>query len=263
MSDAPPAPLEQPTGLSFQSRITSVSEAAMPSSIAILGKYKVGKTTLAASAARIKSFMESGKKVLILEAETGTASIAEDYPEVEQFKLTTAAGLQRAVDELTTVPHDYGIIIIDTMDKFQTLASDAFLAGAGDDTRSAYGKLKKWTSDIVWKLHKADFLVIFLFHEDDVKNNKGNTTTTFKVIGSAKTDLGQVFDIIARLSVVTSEAGENKRVLQLGPATGEETGSRYEKKLPNSMEDPTMDKLFDLIKAKKPVDTTPTTESKE
>lgn len=255
---APQAELAVPSGLSFQSIITSVSVASRPQSIAILGKYKVGKTTLAASSCRIPSFMGTGKKVLIMEAESGTASIAEDYPEVEQAKFTNANGFGRAVEELTTVPHDYGIVVIDTFDKFQGYATDAYLAASPGDTRAAYGQVKRWTSEIAWKLHKAPFLVIFLFHEEDIKDNKGGTTTTFSVVGSAKKDLGQIFDVIARLSVVTNDAGDHERVLQLGPATGEETGSRYEKKLPNSMVNPTMAKLFELIE-KKSDDTTPTT----
>lgn len=257
MAEENAAPLPPVEGLAFQSIITPVSTARRPNSIAILGKFKVGKTTLAASACRIPSLVAAKKKVLILEAERGTASIAEQYPEVDQAPITTFLGLNMAVEELCTKQHDYGVVIIDTFDKFQELAADYHLAATPGDTRAAYGRVKQWTEAITWKLHNAGFMVIFLFHETDDKNEKtAVTTTTFSMIGGAKDKLGQVFDIIGRLTVETDDDGKNVRMLQLSPATGMVTGSRYESKLPSVMDDPTIPKIMELIEGT----TTTTTE---
>lgn len=260
MAEENAAPLPPVEGLAFQSIITSVSKAKRPNSIAILGKFKVGKTTLAASASRIPSLVAAEKQVLILEAERGTASIAEEYPEVDQAPITTFQGLNMAIEELCTKQHPYGVVVIDTFDKFQELAVDYHLAATPNDTRAAYGRVKVWTEAITWKLHNAPFLVIFLFHETDDKNEKtAVTTTTFSLVGSAKDKLGQVFDIISRLTVETDEDGNNVRMLQLSPATGMVTGSRYESKLPSVMPHPTIPKIFELIEAP----TTNTTDKKE
>lgn len=251
MTDPSPAPSSPPPvpGLLFQQQVKSVSTTLMPQSIAIMGVFKVGKTTLAASAARIKRFMASNKKVLILEAEAGTASIAEDYPEVEMFSIGTFGGFNKAIDELLTKQHDYGICIIDTFDAFADYGVSHFVDGK-DDTRAGYGHLKKWLEELVWRLHKSPILFIFLFHEETEKDEKtGVRYTTFKLPGSAKKEVGKIFDIIGRLEIKDDSNGVAHRYLQLGPATGVSTGSRYERKLPNSMVDPTMDQIYDLILA--------------
>lgn len=245
---APPAPPALP-GLSFLDRVTDVSDADRANSIAILGMFKVGKTTLAASIARVMSYVSDPSQVLILESESGTASIAKHYKGVQQFTLTTANGFNRTVDELTTRPHDFKVVIVDTFDKFQEAQTDLELAISPGDTRAAYGRVKKWTKDTAWKLHKAPFLVIFLFHEEPDKQENGKVIITYKLVGSAKTDLGQVFDGIFRLSVEQSADGEMQRVLQIGPSNATVTGSRWENELPNSMINPTMAKIFDLIEA--------------
>lgn len=261
MTNTPQVPLQQPSGLSFQSMIKPVEGTEMPKSMAIMGVYKVGKTSLAASAARIKRFQASGREVLILEAESGTASIAEDYPEVQMFSLTTHAGFQRAIDELLTQEHNYGILVIDTFDKFVEYAVHYFIDGA-PDTRKAWGYLKDWIVDTTWRLHKSNIFTIFLFHEESERDEvTGQRFTTFKLPGGAKKDLGQIYDIISRLDIRMDDGGEPKRYLQLGPAVGQVTGSRYERKLPNAMVDPTMDQIFDLIAARRPVDTPVTTDN--
>lgn len=262
-----PDPLPQKTDLpaietlSFQEIIKPVGDAGKPSSFGIIGKFKVGKTTLGATASKIPSFERSGKKMLIMEAEKGTAAIAEEFPTIDQAPFSTFSGFNRAVDELCTRKHDYGIVMIDTFDRFQEMAAAAYLQQFSADTRAAYGLVKQWTNEVVWKLHKANFFVIFLFHEtDDKKEGATTSTTTFKLAGSAKDDLGQIFDLIGRLTVETNEDGENERVLQVGPGTGMVTGSRWEKKLPNKVRNPTLPMIFDMIEAKSaPVDDTATT----
>lgn len=256
--------LPQPEGLSFQNHIKKVASTGRPNSIAIIGTFKAGKTTLAASAVEIPALKASGKEVLILESETGTASIADDYPDVNLFSITTAGGFNRAVNELLTRPHNYGVVIFDTMDKFQEYVIASEVDGASD-TRAGWAIVKRWVTETTWRLHKSGMLAIFLYHEDDVKNERsGEVKTSFKLQGNAKKDLGQIFDIIARLDVRRGEDGEYHRYLQLGPAEGQITGSRYERKLPNVMIDPTMAKIFELLEGpnKSATPTTPT-ENKE
>lgn len=251
MTIAPPsteAELPPVSGLSFQNKITPVSGTLRPQSIALLGKHKTGKTSLAASMSEVKSLVKSGKKVLILESESGTASIAEDFPNVDMFKLATFNGLRRTCTELLTEDHPYGVVVFDTADKFQEYAVGYHVDGAAN-TQAGWGEVKKWLNTLIWDFHKSNILAIFIFHEQDEKNEKtGAVLTTFKLQGSSKNDIGQIFDIIGRLDVRQFEDAPH-RFLQLGPAEGQVTGSRYESKLPNLMMDPTFDKIFDLILA--------------
>ena len=235
--------------LAFEDYIEDVSDIANAGSIALLGMFKVGKTTLAATIAGVKSIVDSNDQVLILESESGTASIKRDFPGIRLMKLSNIVGFNRAVNELITKRHKYRVVIVDTYDKFQGYEVDYELALTPNDTRASYGRVKKWTVDTAWALHKAPFLVIFLFHETSEKDNTGKVNVTYKLAGSAGEDLGQVFDMIARLTVVTNPDGETQRVLQIGPAEGVSTGSRWEQELPNSMINPTMPKIFDLIEA--------------
>lgn len=255
----PPTPstevLPPVNGLSFKNRVKKVEGTARPKSICIYGFYKTGKTTLAASISEVPYFKKSGKEVLILEAESGTASIADDYPNVDMFELTSVIGLNRAVDELLTKEHNYGVVIFDTLDRFQEWAVSHFVDGAVD-TRAAWAEVKEWTNSLVWRLHRAGIIAIFLFHEAEQKKEKAKESLMgLKLQGSSKDDLGQIFDIIGRLTVRRNEEGEFHRILQLGPQEGQITGNRYEKKLPNEMVDPTMTKIFELIMA--PKNTTP------
>ena len=253
----PPGPLEKPVKLGLSFTPTPVSAVAgVLNSAAIIGGDKSGKTTLGGSASAIPALIAANKKTLILTSETGSASIADDYPLAEQFHLTNKLGFDKAVDELMTRDHSYGVVVIDTYDKFQSYASEWFLANYGSDTRYAYGLLKKWTLETAWKLHKAPFTVIFLFHSETVKDDRnGALSESFKLIGSAGDEIGEVFDLIGFLTVEDDAEGNAQRVLQLGPKVGVKAGNRWEKKLPRKMVNATMAEIISIIRTPNP--TTP------
>jgi len=242
---APPA-LPPVLGLSFTP--TPVAGSGRPKSFAIIGKSKAGKTRLGGSSSEIRGMVAAGKKTLILENEAGTASIANEFPRAEQFAFTNHLGFMRAINELLTVKHDYGTIVLDTFDKFQEYAETYYLSLYPSDTRKAYGELKKWTLQIADALHKAPFFVIFLFHSTDNRDEKtGVVTTTFKLVGSAGDTIGQTFDLIAHLTVEDGPDGLPQRVLQLGPKTNHVSGNRWESVLPNKMVNATIPLIFDII----------------
>lgn len=261
MTDLPPmdpneAPLPQPAaipqGLSFQEHIVPVSTASRPNSMAFLGKFKSGKTTLAASAYDIAGLRAAEKDVLILEAETGTASIAEMYPNVQQVSIPNINAFDSAVYELGAVPHNYGVVIVDTFDKFQEMKVEQALRLGAANTQAAWGDVKTWTIDTAWAMHKAPYLAIFLFHEVTEKNDQSaKWETSFAIQGGAKPKLGQVFDLIGHLTVRTDANGNSVRTLQVGPQTGNVTGSRYESALPSAIDNPTIPSIFDMIEAHK------------
>lgn len=258
----PPPP---PRGLSFAPQ--RVEATGNPNSMAILARPKAGKTTFAASASEIPRLKAAGKKVLILEAERGTASVARSYPNAEFVRVPDFLTYDRYVKELLTVPHDYGVVVTDTFDKIQGMAESHFLAIGGNDSRAAYGKLKIWASEVLWALHEAQFLSIALFHEDYREVGSSNSMeTTFKLVGSAGKDIGQIFDLIGHMSIENDEKGDPQRVLQIGPKGGLPTGNRWEDVLPNRMINGSLPEIYRILdEAHAPKAETPatTTTSKE
>lgn len=266
MSDVPPLAEGEPqlpampAELSFglDSMIEEVGTFERPSTIAILGRYKSGKSVLAASAYEISGLRAAGKDVLFIEAEKGTSSIGEFYPKVKKFPLPGQQGpfamfqaFEYAMNELLTKPHNYGVVVIDTFDKVQEAAVEWFLAQNAGDTRSGYREVKTWTNKVAWNFHYARFLVIFLVHETDNKDERsGLWKNDFALAGSAKDTIGQVFDIIGQLTAKTDPAtGKTIRTLQVGIKEGTVTGNRYESKLPSSIDNPTLPQIFEMLEA--------------
>lgn len=268
MSDVPPLdpaesgqlqmPSEVPIGLSFAGMIEEVGTFERPNSICILGKYKSGKSVLAASSYAIPGLRKAEKDVLIIEAERGTASIGEFYPKVKKVPLPAEQGswamlaaFEQVKSELLTKPHNFGVVIIDTFDKIQEAKVDVALAANAGNTQAGWGEVKTWTNKTAWDFHYAPFLVIFLIHETENKDERSALwKTDFALAGGAKDKLGQVFDIIGHLTAKTDPAsGKTVRVLQVGVKEGNVTGNRYESKLPPSIENPSLPAIFEMIEA--------------
>lgn len=254
MTNLPPVP-----GLAFATKKTV--ETGFPNSFAILGRDKSGKTRLGASAYDIPMLRGANKDVLIIEGEQGTASVAEFYPNVDLVKVRAFEdfqvqpseeypngimyGVASVLSQLLTQPHNYGVVVIDTYDKMQQYAIDYYLRVGASNTQQAWGQVKTWTLSTAWALHNSPILVIFLFHEDMVKDEaSGRLVHSYKLSGAAGDTIGEVFDVIAHLEVQETSPGNIVRALQLGPKPGYPTGNRYESKLPAKLENATMSDIF-------------------
>lgn len=254
--DLPPVP-----GLSFENLIESVADTGRPQSMCILGVPKVGKTTLAASAYDIPALREASKDVLIIAAEKGTTSIARHYPHVKVVFVPHLVAFQTVLNELLTKPHNYGVIIIDTLDRLQEKAVEHFLAVGAANTQAAWGEVKKWTIGTVTRVHESPMLGIFLVHTKEEKDARsGKWKTEYALQGSASEKIGQEFDLIGHLSIRTDGDGKAVRTLQVGPTEGGITGSRWENELPPAIDNPTMSMLFEYIDG---TATTSTTDTKD
>lgn len=251
----PPVP-----GLSFQSRVQKVADTGRPNSMCILGVPKVGKTTLAASAYDIPGLRAAGKGVLILAAEKGTTSIARHYPDVDVLFIPNHMAMLEVIAELLTKPHNYGVVIVDTLDRMQEKAVEHLLAVGAANTQAAWGEVKKWTIGLVTQLHESPMLGIFLVHTKEEKDARsGKWKTEYALQGSASEKIGQEFDLIGHLTIRTDGDGKAVRSLQVGPTEGGITGSRWEKELPPAMDNPTMTMIFDYIEGKTPATTSTNT----
>lgn len=244
-------------GLSFAAQIQKVAQTGRPQSMCFLGVPKVGKTTLAASAYDIPGLRQAGKGVLILAAEKGTTSIAKHYPDVDVVFIPNHVALLTVINELLTKPHNYGVIVVDTLDRLQEKAVEHMLAIGAANTQAAWGEVKKWTIGFVQALHESPMMGIFLVHTKEEKNDRtGVWKIDYALQGSAKEKIGQEFDLIGHLTIRTDTEGNAVRTLQVGPTEGGITGSRWERELPATIDNPTMPMIFEYIEGKTTTTTT-------
>lgn len=249
-------------GLSFAGQIQKVAETGRPQSMCFLGVPKSGKTTLAASAYAIPGLRAAGKGVLILAGEKGTTSIAKHYPDVDVVFIPNHAALMMVVEELLTKPHNYGVLVIDTLDRLQENAVDHYLAIGAANTQAAWGDVKKWTIGFVKRIHESPMMGLFLVHTKEEKNDRtGIWKTDYALQGGARDKIGQEFDLIGHLTVRTDAEGKPVRTLQVGPTEGGITGSRWENELPAALDNPTMPMIFEYIEGKTPATSDTTKEN--
>ncbi len=235
-------------GLSFENLIQTVASTGRPQSMCILGVPKVGKTTFAASVYDVPGLRKAGKDVLIIAAEKGTTSIARHYPNVKVVFVPNHGAFQQVVSELLTKPHNFGALVFDTLDRIQENAVDYFLQVGAANTQAAWGDVKKWTIKLVQSIHESPMLGIFLVHTKEEKDERsGKWKTDYALQGSAKDKIGQEFDLIGHMTIRTDSEGKPVRALQVGPTEGGITGSRYERELPNVIDNPTLPMIFEYI----------------
>lgn len=241
------------SSLSFEDKIEDVGDTGKPNSMCILGVPKVGKTTLAASAYEIPGLRAAGKDVLIIAAEKGTTSIAKHYPHVKVVHVPHHLAFKQVLDELLTKPHNFGVIIIDTLDRLQEKAVEHLLAVGAANTQAAWGDVKAWTLETVTRIHESPMLGIFLVHTKEEKDARnGKWKTQYALQGSATEKIGQEFDLIGNLTIRTDAEGRAVRTLQVGPTEGGITGSRWENELPAAIDNPTMPMIFEYIEGTAP-----------
>ncbi|ANS02935.1 hypothetical protein [uncultured Mediterranean phage uvDeep-CGR0-AD1-C123] len=106
-------------------------QVMLPPRIGIYGPPGVGKTTFAAGA---------GDKCIFIPTEEGA-----DVVGVDRFPLCQSVGdVMSALDQLAKEKHDYSVVVIDSLDWFETLAWDQACQDAGvksiEEIGGGYGK---------------------------------------------------------------------------------------------------------------------------
>ena len=241
--------------------IKKAAAVGTPKSILIYGLAKRGKSVMAASIVDVPGF----ERTLLVDVEGGSASISAWHPNVdvieagthERFNAIIEALLSgKLVEPSTGLP--YQAVIIDTLDKAQERALEVFdkdprgIVNGKRDGFFKWAAVKAWTTKIGDLLHMADFLTIFVAHqEDDKDETTGAVTTTVMLQGKSRFTFPSTPDIIGHFKVleVKGEDGKKamKRAIDFKMDNKFISGQRYADKLDGVFVEPTFVRIFEKI----------------
>lgn len=241
--------------------IVKAETLAKPNSILIYGPPGKGKTVFGGSIVDVPGY----ERVLVVDTEGSSVALGPWYPEADVIKTPTAAAFTKVIEALLNGKlvepesgEPYQAVIIDTLDKAQERQLDVYAnapesrtKGGEENTFFKWSAIKTWTSKIADYLHQADFLTIFIMHEDlDVDETTGKRTTTVMLSGKSQQIFPSVPDIVAYFNIMkVEEDGQkvNKRVADFRPSDKLVAKQRFADKLDGAIPDPTMELVFRKI----------------
>lgn len=252
---------------SFLNDIAPVEGFADPNSIMIHSEPGKGKTFSMGEVIKVPGL----ETMIVLDVDNGTKVFAND-PEVMQ---AVRDGRIKIIKIDKTQPdafikadtyfweivnaNGYGfkVVGLDTADVFQELAVDFFLAntwnenGTALDTRKAYGEIAKWTSKFLWALHNnTNFLGVTLVHTKTEEEKKTKVSTIKpKFAGSVRDSAAGIPDIVIHLTKEENEDGSVNIVADMSGVGDVVSKQRYSAFLPPRMENFSLPKLYELIRA--------------
>lgn len=241
--------------------IVKAETLATPNSILIYGPPGKGKTVFAGSIVDVPGF----ERALVIDTEGSTVALGPWYPEVDVIKAPTAKRFTEIAEALLNgklvepksgLP--YQVVIIDTLDKAQERQLEVFdkdpagITAKGErDGFYKWAAIKTWTSKMADYFHQADFLTIFVMHEDkDKDESTGKVTTTVMLSGKSQLIFPSVPDIIAYFNVLKVEEDGAKRDARTADFRASEklvAKQRFADKLDGIVLDPSMEKVFRKI----------------
>lgn len=244
--------------------IVKATTLTKPNSILLYGPPGKGKSVMAASICRVPGY----ERALIIDVEGSSVSVPRWYPEVDIKRITKADDFTKFLSALlngkVVQPSSglpYQAVIIDTFDKAQERQLDLFANSVEAKTKNGeentffkWGAIKTWTSKIADYLHQADFLTIFVMHEDVDKNEQtGKTTTTVMLQGKSQQNFPSVPDIIGYFNI-TNVVNEDKtksavRTVDFRASDKLVAKQRFAGSLDGIISEPTFTKVFDRINA--------------
>lgn len=229
------------------------TKATTKFSTIIYGRMKVGKSFLAASC----SIVEGMFPVLWIAAEDGTASFADEFPDIDVFRPKTAQQVVELVDTLIDNPTKYKTIVLDTGGAFQDMIKRDYIKAKKSMDFEGWGKVADALTGIINNLHYySPYNTIFLFHTEKLKDDTlGNVMLMPYMLGKkAIQDIPPIVDNIFYLAKVEGEDGTPVRVLQTTGTSRIDAGGRFEKKIPAQIVNPTFADIYGhLTKAAKEV----------
>lgn len=221
--------------------IASIKKPRKPSeklSALIYGQPGVGKTRLAGSMVEV---VPEGKKVLLLDFESGSSVLSLSYPDVDVIEPEDWGQAVDVINYLVNEEHDYDTVIFDTAGEAQ------FYIMAESDDSNPYAKWNDaWEqlTKAVNKLHKSKLNVVVTAHAVKERSEFDGTKMIMPYFQGNKSiqELPKVFDVIGFLYAETDNNGEDVRYLELGATTDTMTKDRFGA-YPKVVENPTFKKL--------------------
>lgn len=220
--------------------------AATKFSTIIYGRMKVGKSYLAASCSEVEGMFP----VLWIACEDGTASFADDFPDIDVFRPETAQQVVDVVDKLIDNPTKYRTVVFDTGGAFQEMVKRDYIKAKKSMDFEGWGKVADALTGIINNLHYySPYNSIFLFHTEKLKDDTlGSVMHMPYMLGNkAIKDIPPIVDNIFYLAKVEGEDGQPVRVLQTTGTSRVDAGGRFEKKIPAQIVDPTFSDIYGYL----------------
>jgi hypothetical protein len=245
--------------------IVKAATLTTPNSIMVYGPAGKGKTVFAGSICRVPGF----ERTLVLDVEGSAVALHKFYPEVDVKQIRSAAEFSKIVEALLNgklVERESGLpyqaVIIDTFDKAFERQLDVFAVSPErlnekgvENTYFKWAAIKSWTGKVADYLHYADFLTIFILHDDVDTDEKTNKTVTGVLLqGKSQQSFPSVSDINAYFNMKDVKIGDetkHMRVAEFRPSDKFVSKQRFADDLNIGMAEPSMEKVFKIIEPKR------------
>lgn len=223
-------------------------------SILVYGDVGVGKTRLAGSADDVPEL----RPVLVIDAEGGTFTLRNTYPNCDVIRVTSWDQLQTVFNELHAGVHDYRTVVIDSLTELQMMNMDLVMSRLKDRDEERWGKQQdgEVASMLEWQVNSKQirkFIRLFrdlpvttiftaLMKEDKHKLT-GAVTKRPNLPGKLAIGVAGMFDFVLYMYIGEDDEGP-KRLLLTEP-TENVTAKDRSNTLPKPyMINPTMAELY-------------------
>lgn len=223
------------TDLFDLSSVVAITEPTKPTdkfSSLIYGRMRTGKSFLAASANEV----EAMKPILWIAAEDGSASFADNHPDIDVVHPEGWADIQRTVQALVDNKTKYRTVVVDTLGEAQEIIKRDYVAKKKSMDFEGWAKIAEGVTWLVDTLHNSQYNSIFIAHTERVKDDSlGSLLHMPYLLGKkALVDVPKIIDNIFYLAKAEDEEGNMARVLQVFGTSRVDAGSRFEHKFPKS-----------------------------
>jgi phage nucleotide-binding protein len=214
----------------------------------IYGESGSGKTRICGSADNVPEM----RRVLLIDAEGGTLTLRDTYPNVETVRVRTWQELQSVYDELYIGKHDYTTVILDSLTEIQKMNMDSVMDRAHDDRDIEVPEVREWNINIeqtrkfVRAYRNLPMNTIFTALAIAEKNpQNGKIKRKPSLSGKVKDEVAGFLDVVVYLYVKEIDQ-ENKRMLLCGQ-TEDTVAKDRSNLLPLTIENPTMSIVWEFL----------------
>lgn len=218
----------------------------------VYGDPGAGKTVLGGSADEVPEM----RPVLVIDIEGGLLSLASRYPDVETVRVKTWDDMQRVYDDLLLKDHGYKTVMLDSLteiQKFSMATIMEFTVKKDPDRDPDIPSMREWGKNIeqIRRLVRAfrDLPMHTIFTalaKSDKDNKSGAVKTKPSLSGKLADEVAGFVDIVGYQYTKVME--DQLRRFLLTAATDRYVAKDRSDNLPPTIEDPTMTKIFDLVR---------------
>lgn len=215
-------------------------------SLLIYGRSSVGKTTLAGSADAVPEM----RKVLVIDAESGTLALRKTNYNVDVIKITSWEQIKEIYAALYAGGHGYNTVILDSLTEIQELNMAYIMHTMKDDPDNVerdpdipgwheWNKSGKHIKQLIRLFRDLPINVIFTALMKEDKDNKTGVVMKLPDLpGKLAHKVAALFDIVLYYTIVEREEGGSVRVLASQAGSNTVAKNRGSDDLPAILEIP-------------------------